>query len=194
MKINKTILAMIIGFWAAAIGLGMVWITDYTWRAGESSNSPVKLNSNILRKSSKNLPILLIFLHPQCSCSRATLTELARIMSRNENLVDARAIFYKPKTESLEWVETDLWRKASEIPYVTVSMANEDEIKQFGAITSGQTLLYDADGNLIFSGGITNGRGHEGESPGEESIESFLQNREVLIKETPVFGCILTTK
>ena len=70
----------------------------------------------------------------------------------------------------------------------------EAEIKRFGAVTSGQTILYDADGNVEFSGGITLSRGHEGMSTGRSSIESILDGDEPKTRETPVFGCLLTSE
>ena len=38
--------------------------------------------------------------------------------------------------------------------------------QRFGAETSGQTLLYDRDGRLLFSGGTTGSRGHDGDNAG----------------------------
>ena len=49
------------------------------------------------------------------------------------------------------------------------------------AITSGQTLLYDTKGHLVFSGGITGGRGHEGDNTGRESIEKYLQTGKTIV-------------
>jgi hypothetical protein len=71
---------------------------------------------------------------------------------------------------------------------------NEDEIEKFGVVTSGQAILYSATGETVFSGGITIGRGHEGKSDGREAIEDYLESGKVYISETPVFGCLLTSK
>ncbi len=50
------------------------------------------------------------------------------------------------------WEKTDLWRTASALPNVTVVRDDDGrEAERFGAATSGQTLLYDARGELIFA-------------------------------------------
>ena len=59
------------------------------------------------------------------------------------------------------------------------------------ASTSGQTLLFDRDGDLIFSGGITGGRGHSGDNAGRDAIVSLVESGESTLDETPVFGCSL---
>jgi len=85
-----------------------------------------------------------------------------------------------------------LWRSATAIPSVTV---HEDpdgaQARLFGAETSGDVLLYDMRGQLMFQGGITGSRGHVGDNAGESSIISFLAGRETGLKKTPVYGCSL---
>ena len=61
----------------------------------------------------------------------------------------------------------------------------------FHAETSGQTALYDATGNLLFSGGITSARGHEGDNDGRAAVVSLLTSDGAEERETPVFGCPL---
>ena len=56
------------------------------------------------------------------------------------------------------------------LPDVTVvrdDMAGE--ARRFGAVTSGQTLLFDTQGNLLFSGGITAARAQAGDNAGRAS-------------------------
>jgi hypothetical protein len=62
---------------------------------------------------------------------------------------------------------------------------------RFGASTSGQTLLYNDSGRLVFNGGITAARGHEGPNDGQDAVIALLQNRPPLHTATPVFGCSL---
>jgi hypothetical protein len=65
------------------------------------------------------------------------------------------------------------------------------EANRFHAATSGQTLLYDADGRLLFSGGITGSRGHAGDNAGENAIVSWVNSGAAARTETSVFGCAL---
>jgi CheY-like chemotaxis protein len=58
-------------------------------------------------------------------------------------------------------------------------------------VRSGQTLLYDEDGRLGFSGGVTGARAHPGDNAGRQSLVALL-NREVAGRRgTNVFGCAL---
>jgi hypothetical protein len=61
--------------------------------------------------------------------------------------------------------------------------------RQFHATTSGQTLLYSPAGSLMFSGGITAARGHEGDNVGESTIVALLTGKPTDVVRTPVFGC-----
>lgn len=63
------------------------------------------------------------------------------------------------------------------------------EAGRFNIVTSGHTLLYDAEGALRFSGGITPSRGHHGDNLGSDSVISFVNQRIAGSGETPVFGC-----
>ena len=47
------------------------------------------------------------------------------------------------------------------------------ERPSFGVATSGQVLLYDPNGELRYSGGITRSRGHPGANAGRAAIESL---------------------
>ena len=69
--------------------------------------------------------------------------------------------------------------------------ADGREAKRFGVETSGQTLLYDANGRLIFSGGITGSRGHVGENAGELALISLINGGQAERNATSVFGCPL---
>ncbi len=65
------------------------------------------------------------------------------------------------------------------------------EALRFGAATSGQTLLYDASGRLLFSGGITPARGHAGDNDGSDALLELLSGGSGRHHQTPVFGCSL---
>jgi hypothetical protein len=85
---------------------------------------------------------------------------------------------------------TDLWDSAGQIPGVA-AVADEDgaEAHRFSAATSGQVVLYDSSGRLLFSGGITASRGHSGDNVGRRAIVSLLADGSGVRTETPVFGC-----
>lgn len=194
-NINNRKYLIILGvvFWTILLVVGFLRMTDYSYSPGVPAIVSAKLPKNIFTTLDKNLPKLLVFLHPKCPCSKATLGELTNLIESNPNLAEVIVIFLKPDNESDEWVKTSLWEKASRISSIKLVMMDDEEISQFGVITSGQTLLYNPRGNLIFSGGITVGRGHEGESIGRQAIQNYLQTGNTDLHQTSVFGCLLTS-
>lgn len=90
-----------------------------------------------------------------------------------------------------DWADTDVGRAAAAIPGVRV-LRDEGEVEaaRFGVATSGQVLLYDPAGALRFAGGITAGRGHEGDNANRAALEAVLGGR-VAGADAPVFGCEL---
>src|SRR5207244_9248206 len=101
-------------------------------------------------------------------------------------------VFIRPAGVAADWEKTALWRSAARIPDVSV-VGDEAgrEARRFGGETSGQTLLYDPTGRLLFSGGTTIARGHLGDSAGLEAILALLDGRRPPRATTPVFGCSL---
>jgi hypothetical protein len=64
------------------------------------------------------------------------------------------------------------------------------EHRRFGARVSGEVYLFQTDGQLVFHGGITAGRGHAGDNLGRSAVESFLREGVLPPETTPVFGCV----
>ena len=60
---------------------------------------------------------------------------------------------------------------------------------RFHVTTSGQTLLFNDQGKLLFSGGITYARGHSGDNAGQAAIESFLAGQDPGYHQTSTYGC-----
>jgi hypothetical protein len=178
--------------WLAAVLVGFWHLGTYANVAGPAGSPPVSwpAHSGIARNA--GAPALLVFAHPQCPCSRASISELARLMVRARDPLSAHVIVYRPASEPIAWAQSDIWRSAAAIPGVRVSSDVDGvESKRFGVNVSGHTLVYDRQGALVFSGGITSARGHEGDNDGRLAIESFLMKQAMTISHTPVFGCFL---
>jgi hypothetical protein len=140
-------------------------------------------------------PVLVMFVHPHCPCSSASIGELERIVARCPAAAEVHVVFLHPEGMPLSWVQSDLWRKASAIPGVKVTQddAGEESIR-FHCATSGETLLYDANGVLAFHGGITASRGHAGDNPGSDAVLALLRQERAGQLTTPVFGCALRSE
>ena len=137
-------------------------------------------------------PTLVMFLHPKCPCSRASVGELELLLAHFPDQLNTHIVFLKPEGTVTNWEKTDLWRQATSTPQVTVHTDYAGaEARRFHAETSGQSLLYDRNGSLQFQGGITLGRGHAGDNPGRDALEEILQHGSSSQTTTPVFGCSL---
>jgi hypothetical protein len=183
------------GIWAAAVtgGLSVLWAYDNT--PGERGRSPDAWPADTSLSRGANQPTLVLFAHPQCSCTRASLGELAELLARAKRQPKTYVVFLKPFGVQQDWEKTDLWRQATSLPNVTVIRDDEGvEAARFGAVTSGQTVLYDEEGALLFTGGITGARGHSGDNAGRASVVALLNRAPLERSSTSVFGCGLFSR
>jgi hypothetical protein len=120
------------------------------------------------------------------------LRELDRLLARHREEAAVYAIFLSPAGVPAGWEQTDTWNAAAAIPGVQALADRQGRLKKaFCASASGECLLYDAQGRLRFHGGITPGRGHEGDSLGQASLAALLKHGASRTERTPVFGCAL---
>jgi hypothetical protein len=194
-KKNRLILLVTGALWLLMIGTGTGFLWNYESTPGTSAAAPDRWPADSRIRRATDRATLVMLAHPHCPCTRASIGELSRLMTQAQGRVTAYVLFIKPANFSTDWEKTDLWASAAAIPGVYVLVDNEGvEAGRFRSATSGQTLLYDADGKLIFSGGITSARGHAGDNEGRAAIVSLLTTDEAVRNETPVFGCPLFAK
>ena len=175
------------------IAVGLVTLLTYANTPGPAGFSPAAwpVAASLAPRAGRST--LLLFAHPGCPCTTASIAELSRIMAVAHTKMDAVVYFVLPAGAPGDWRENSLWDAAALIPGVRAAADPEGaEARRFGARTSGQSLVYDASGQLVFSGGITAARGHEGDSDGRAAILK-LASGEAPARTfvTPVFGCIL---
>jgi hypothetical protein len=143
-------------------------------------------------------PTFVLFAHPHCPCTRATLRELERALAGRSDSVRAYVVFIVPSGVPTGWEKTDIWSAADAIPGVRVVRdVGGVEAARFGAATSGQGFLFAADGRQRFSGGLTVSRSHEGDNTGRDMLISLLRPdapEPVRPSVFPVFGCSLGSK
>lgn len=190
-KAARTVV-MLLSLWVIVLGTGFYQFLKYEATPAKGGIPLAQWPVDARFARDEGAFNLIMAVHPHCSCSRASLAELAIIMARFPHQVAAHVLFYSPTAKDLNWVRTDLWRTAQEIPGVHVLIDRDGEKAEvFHAMTSGSTLLYDASGRLVFSGGITDSRGHSGDNAGRDAITALLRGDAPEIKGTPVFGCHL---
>jgi hypothetical protein len=166
------------------------------------ATEPAKFNSVTVWPVDSKLPrlanhsTLVLFLHPKCPCSRATLSELERLFTsihgRTCGEIDVVVDAPVPQSAGGDWLQTDTLKRAMQLPRSRVMAdANGAEAALFGVTTSGFLMLFDQYGARQFSGGITESRGHEGENAGLSNLRSILCNEIQTAVEIPAFGCRL---
>jgi hypothetical protein len=196
-KLTRKIVLTAIGIvWLMTVGLGIRMLWNYASSEGEAANPPAHWPAHCRIQPAADRATLILLAHPHCPCSRATIGELALLMAQCQGRVTAYVAFYEPAGAAKDWIRTGLWDSAAEIPGVSV-LSDEDGAlaAQFKASTSGQAVLYDSHGELLFAGGITAARGHSGDNFGRTAIVSLLteQTTQRVGEQvgTPVYGCPL---
>ncbi|HEV3410065.1 MAG TPA: hypothetical protein VG095_07215 [Chthoniobacterales bacterium] len=174
------------------VWLGFRALARYENTPGASGRVPDFWPAESLLARAVDQPTLVLFVHPHCPCSRATIGELAQLMADAQGKVRAQVVFLQPQHAGDDWAQTELWHSAAEIPGVTVSADLDGvEASRFGAETSGHAFLFHPAGWWLFDGGITASRGHAGPSEGRSAIQSLLERTTSMPARTRVFGCSL---
>jgi len=186
------ITAISLAAWLSASAAGMWIVIDHEFGQGLPASAPRSWPDESMIERARDRATLVMLAHPHCPCTRASIGELSAIMARAEGRIAAYVLFIRPEGVPDEWTRTDTWSKAASIPGVRVISDNHDvAARLFGARTSGQVLLYDRDGRLAFSGGITPSRAHYGDNEGMEAILSIVTGVGAARRQTAVFGCPL---
>jgi hypothetical protein len=179
--------------WLAVVLTGFGIVVDFDMTPGEAGIVPQQRPADVsLLASVANRPLLMLFAHPRCPCTRATLAELNRLVTASPGALEVKVFFRTPENPSEEWTKTALREAAAAIPNTTVTCDPGGALaRKFDVKTSGHLLVYSADGQLLFSGGITSARNEEGVNAGRSAVEALLKGQAPVARESPVFGCPL---
>ena len=195
---DKSVVAMVV-VWLSLSSAALYALADYGTDAGKTAPAPLhwpaSLPTGITPATDKATVVL--FAHPLCPCTRATLVELESLTNRLYGLFDLHILFFEPSDPSgmpEVWGASDLRQLASSLPGTQIHADVDGQLaRYFGAYTSGQVLLYDTRGELQFAGGITPSRGHTGSNPGRGALISNILSDPGVDPLTPVlnpvFGC-----
>ena len=176
--------------WVISLIVGLSLLMNHDFAKGAAGHSPINWPTESQIPRSDHDFTLVMFAHPRCPCTRASLEELTKLLAANKQSVKTNVVFYKPSGADDSWDHTDQSHTAAKIPNVSiVSDVNGIEARLFDAQTSGQTLLFGPTGELLFSGGITMARGHVGDNVGRDAIEAILSKSPPGTRTTPVYGC-----
>lgn len=168
-----------------------VLLFRYQGTPGEPAQAPGQWPSQSLIKRETGVPTLLMFVHPSCECTESSLRELNRLIAPTRQPLDVYLVVSMAPGMNQEWVTLSTLKNLQHYPNVhTVIDGGQQETDRFGVKTSGDVLLYSPDGRLLFSGGITPSRAHEGSARGQRFLLEAIQ-RGASSPQTQVFGCPL---
>ena len=135
---------------------------------------------------------LVLFYHPHCPCTKATARCLQRLFTRFDDRPNFVAVAYCPDIEDDVWIESTLTSSLRELGPSHIVIDRDGRCcRRFGVFTSGHAIIYDVGGSLVFSGGITPGRGHEGHSSAASDLVAKVNGRSGEVNHWPVYGCTI---
>lgn len=175
--------------WAGTVGAAYRAIRRFETTPGRAATAPATWPSASRLARNDGAPTLVMLVHPHCSCSRASMSELQAVIEKAPRTLRTYVVVFRPRDARAGWERTDVYDAATRLRGAHV-VIDEDgrEAKRFGTFTSGQTFVYDGGGHLRFEGGITSLRGHAGINRGRVDVIRLV-NSETGSGTHPVFGC-----
>lgn len=179
----RMVLAPVVVIWGFLLAGGVAALMRYERTPGPVAppQSPLETASGLR---------VVMYAHPRCPCTRASITELARVLRETTAPdVSCDVRFYRPDDQPDSWAHSETWRAASAIPGVRV-LTDPDarEARRHGALTSGHVVVASGEATL-YSGGITAARGAVGKSTGAASLARALSGWSA--PDAAVFGCLI---
>jgi hypothetical protein len=180
--------------WAVSLFAGFRMLWAYEDAPGVDGRPAQSWPGQSSLQMAPDTPTLVMVAHPLCPCTRASLAELSKLMTSSRGRLSAYVIVAGSRIAP-EPEKTETFSRASAIPGVrAIGDADGGELRLFPAATSGQVFVYDEEGRLRFSGGITAARGHQGPNRGAQAIASLVNRRRIERVTTRVFGCLIGNK
>jgi hypothetical protein len=181
----------------AAVALGWYQLFLFSSTPGEQFAAPASWPQDIpalpaTLPSGGHTPLLLVFVHPRCSCTPATLEQFDQLLDSTPTPVQVALVVYRSKAVSQQAPgaeQAPMLRVHSQARIQVLPDTNGLLARRFGAATSGEIVLYSANGHLLFQGGITPMRSQTGNSAGADALRNALATGAIQAKAASVFGC-----
>jgi hypothetical protein len=178
--------------WLLLLAVGWLVLLRHDRTPGSRGSVPPTWPAESTLSLNPQRPTLLIFAHRNCPCTRTALGELEHILAHCSDRVAVHVLLVAPAAATADRVGRDIEALARSLPDVDVVVDRGGaEARRFGVRTSGHVVLYGAEGCLLFSGGITDGRGHAGDNDGGQTVLAWLQDGSAERGTAPVYGCLL---
>lgn len=184
-KKKRVLLTTAVSSWVLAIGYFGAQMMAFDSTPGKPAHAPAHWPAQSALTRAQGRKQLVMFVHPGCTCTLASLEQLRRLESLTGNTIAAEIVLWHSAASRKE---RD-WNRESGGAKVFDDQ-NGQEARIFGAQTSGQTLIYDEAGQLAYAGGLTVFRAEAG---GDPLLKQILQGIGVRDQkaalEKAVFGC-----
>ena len=190
--LSDRLLRSLMVLWLVVVIAGTASLYRYSLIAGSAAAAETHWPARIGLPKATGRDTLVMVVHPDCPCSRASMSELAALAANCENELSIDILFAQPPGLDEKIESTELWQSAMQIECANLIIDKDGLLaRKLGATTSGNVFLYDTSGTLRFSGGITDSRGHAGNNAGRSAIEAIVRKQAPGVTSTPVFGCAL---
>src|SRR5437660_1421003 len=83
--------------WAAAVAFGSVKMLNYDFAPGAPGAPAGSWPAASGVRPDRRHAHLVMFAHPCCPCTRASIAELAHVMTRADGSATATVLFYRPR-------------------------------------------------------------------------------------------------
>src|SRR4051812_19835544 len=105
---SRLALAAATASWLAAACIGIAMLTAYSNIPGPASRTSADWPAGTRLELNRTGATLIVFAHPQCPCSRATVGELEKIEVLNHGELQTYVVFIEPQSVGDDWDDTDL--------------------------------------------------------------------------------------
>jgi hypothetical protein len=178
--------------WTAASVLSWSLLLSHTYQPVVATGGINEWPSSLEPTDRDGRIRVILFAHPLCPCTRATIAELDEALGSRRTNVNTTIVFVTAGLAEPDIYDSPTVAAARRLLNVTLRFEDNTAFaSRIGATTSGELFVFDGAGKRVFHGGITAGRGHRGRSPGRERFEQALEGILVDHEESPLFGCRL---
>jgi len=190
-----TAVTVFIALWCVLVGACLGWQLSYEASPGEVGPVPETCPETLRGLRTPGRALAVLALHPRCPCSAASVAEFERAAARLHGTVDLVVLVTSPTSGDTDWTESPTVARARLIPGTRVNVDyTGSSCDTLGMRTSGHVVAYDAAGCLVFSGGLTPGRGQAGTSASLNTLlGTFAPAPDAAgdAAHAPIFGCRL---
>jgi hypothetical protein len=183
-----------VSVWTLCLAGGAGYLAAHASTPGDTGRTPDRWRPDLLPRADGRWTIVLAA-HPRCPCTRATADELVAAIDGAPTPYELLVLAYRPdgpETGAGDFTATGVIRRLAALPHARiVDDPNGRLAAALGANTSGHAAVYDPDGLLRFTGGLTPTRAHVGPNTGAAALRALLRNDPPPAAVAPVYGCPL---